>query len=229
VPTPELSVVVPVYRNAGTLRELHRRLHAALAGVDCELIFVDDASPDPSRDVLAELAVADEATALVALDENVGQHRAVLAGLARGRGSWSVILDADLQDPPEAIRALLERARAGDVDAVFAGRRGEYESSSRLRTSRLFKRTLHLMCGVPPDAGIFVLLSRRLVDRLVALRGPAPFVVAMVGCVGLPMASIPVERAARVNGDSAYSTWARAKSAWRAFVWVAAWKVGAAR
>lgn len=216
---------MPVYRNADTLVELHDRLRAALRDERVELIFVNDACPAGSAAVLRKLA-ADPGTVVLTLERNVGQHRAVLVGLARARGAWTVVLDADLQDPPEAVPLLLARAAVGDVGAVFAGRRGTYESRLRLLTSRLFKRTLHALCGVPPDAGIFAAVSKRTVERVLAMRGPAPFVVAMIGCAGLPMTSIPVERAPRPNGSSAYSTRGRARSAWRAFVWVLAWRLG---
>ncbi len=215
---------MPVYRNADTLVELHDRLRAALRGARVELIFVDDACPTGSEAVLRKLA-AHPGTRVLTLERNVGQHRAVLAGLAHARGAWTVVMDADLQDPPEAVPLLLARAAVGDVDAVFAGRRGTYESPLRLFTSRLFKRTLHALCGVPPDAGIFAAVSKPAVERVLAMRGPAPFVVAMIGCAGLPMASIPVERAPRSSGSSAYSARGRVKSAWRAFVWVLVWRL----
>lgn len=220
----DVSVVVPVFRNAATLPELHRRLCAALADRvgTFEIVYVDDACPAGSSAVLRDLAAGDPSVALVALSENVGQHRAVLAGLATARGEWVVVLDADLQDPPEAIGELL--AHRHGVAAVFAGRRGRYESPARLFTSRLFKRTLHLLSGVPADAGLFVAMHRTLVERLLAMAGPRPFIVSMIGCAGLPMRSIPVQRASRPVGRSAYSAWARVASGWRGVAWVLGWR-----
>jgi glycosyltransferase involved in cell wall biosynthesis len=164
----------------------------------------------------------------VALARNVGQQQAVLAGLAHARGAWTVVIDADLQDPPEAIPALLARGRDGYA-AVFAGRRGRYESRGRLLTSRLFKRLLSVLSGVPADAGIFVAMHRSLVERLLQMDRDMPFLVAMIGCAGLPMTSVPVVRAARANGVSAYSSWARLKSGWRGMAYVLAWRWRAAR
>jgi glycosyltransferase involved in cell wall biosynthesis len=222
---PDVSVVVPVYRNAETLPELHQRLCRVLEAhaVSFELLFVDDACPADSLRVIDALARDDSRVAGVALARNVGQHRAVLAGLAHTRGVWTVVMDADLQDPPEAIPELLARGRLGYA-AVFAGRRGQYESRGRLLTSRLFKRLLALLCGVPADAGIYVALHRSLVERLLQMDDAKPFVVAMIGCAGLPMASLPVTRAARGNGVSAYTAWNRLRSGWRGVTYVLAWR-----
>jgi polyisoprenyl-phosphate glycosyltransferase len=223
-PTLDVSVIVPVYRNAGTLRELRDRLSQVLEGqaLAFELLFVDDASPDGSLALLRELAAADQRVAVLALAQNVGQHRAVIAGLGMARGEWSVVLDADLQDPPEAIPTLLASGRDGYA-AVFAGRRGRYESRGRLFTSWVFKRLLSALCGVPPDAGIFVAMHCSLVERLLEMGGGKPFVVAMIGCAGLPMASVPVPRDCRHDGESAYSAWGRLRSGWRGVAYALSW------
>ena len=222
---PSATIVVAVYRNRETLRELHRRLCEVLERerLPFELLFVNDACPGGSMGVLAELAAADPRVAVLSLARNVGQHRAVVAGLAHARGEWAVVMDADLQDPPEAIPRLLEAGRSG-YGAVFAGRRGRYESAGRLATSRLFKWSLHALVGVPPDAGIFCALRRDVASRLCAIAGPRPFVVAMIGCAGTAMTSVPVERERRRAGESAYTAWARAKSGARGIGWALAWK-----
>lgn len=218
-----VSVVAPVYRNAPTLGELHRRVDAAVGARLHELVLVDDACPEGSGAVAVELAAAYPRVRVVRLARNVGQHAAILAGLRRAAGDWAVVLDADLQDPPEAIPALLQRAAMGDVAAVFAGRHGRYQSRSRLLTSRAYKRLQARLAGVPGDAGTFVALHRSLVDELIALRGPSPSLVAMIGCLGRPLASVPIERAARVEGGSSYSHTARLVSASRALRWIVWW------
>jgi glycosyltransferase involved in cell wall biosynthesis len=220
-----VSVVVPVYRNAETLPELYRRLRRTLEvqQLSFEMLFVDDACPVGSLAVLESLARSDSRVTVLALAENVGQHRAVLAGLAYARGDWAVVMDADLQDPPEAIPPLLAKGQEGFA-AVFAGRRGWYESPMRLLTSRVSKGLLHLLTGIPADAGIFVAMNRVMVTRLLTLGGPHPMIVAMIGCAGLPMVSIPVVRARRPTGSSAYNSWGRLKSGWRAIAWVLDWK-----
>lgn len=226
----DVSVIVPVYGNADTLRELRDRVSQILERrtLTFELLFVDDASPDGSLAVLQALATEDPRVAVMALAQNGGQHRAVIAGLSQARGQWSVVMDADLQDPPEAIPILLAHGHEGFA-AVFAGRRGQYESRGRLFTSRAFKRLLALLAGVPVDAGIFVAMHHSLVDRLLGMGGDKPFVVAMIGCAGLPMTSVPVRRDLRPSGESAYSGWGRLKSGWRGVAYVVSWKWHALR
>jgi glycosyltransferase involved in cell wall biosynthesis len=223
---PEVSVVVPVYRNAQTLQELCDRLRSVLAPnvASYELLFVDDACPEGSLAVLEGLARKDPSISVVALKHNAGQQRAVLAGLRLARGSVVIVMDADLQDPPEAVPLLLDELRKGPA-AVFAGRRGSYESASRLVTSRLFKRALHMLCGVPADAGIFVAMNRQLVRTLVSFHAPRPFLVAMIGCTGLPVASLPVERSPRADGNSAYTPWMRLRTGCLALMWAMVWRL----
>jgi SAM-dependent methyltransferase len=212
----ELSVIAPVYGNAATLEELHRRVRSAAAGWDLQLILVDDASPDDSRSVISELAARDPAVEPVFLDRNVGQHEAVLAGMRRARGRWTAVLDADLQDPPEAIPVLLEHVRNGE-QVVFAGRRGAYQGAGRLASSLAFKRLLAALTGVPRDAGMFFVADRRAVDSLLALEGPPPFLVAMVGAAGLRAVSVPVERGR--SDHSSYSSSQRLRSGLRGLRW----------
>jgi polyisoprenyl-phosphate glycosyltransferase len=221
----DVSIVVPVYRNEDTLQELHRRLCQVLEDhqLGFELLFVDDACPAGSLNVLTSLARQDPRIAVLVFETNRGQHQAVLAGLSYARGRWTVVMDADLQDPPEAIPDLLAKGEEGFA-TVFAGRRGRYESSWRLLTSRIFKNLLHFLCGVPPDAGIFLAMNQRMQESLLAMKGPSPFIVAMIGCTGWLTTSIPVARASRPSGQSAYSSWGRLRSAWRAIAWVVAWK-----
>lgn len=204
----DVSVVIPVYGNQATLPELHSRLAAVLKRCTgrYEIIFVDDSSPDDSRTVLRELAARDEHVACVVLGANHGQNRAVLAGLTYAGGTAVVVMDADLQDPPEAIPRLLAALRP-PVGAVFAGRRGRYESRLRLASSWLFKRLLHLRSGgrLPLDAGLFVAIRRELADRLLALPANNPYVLQLLAACRMPMLSIPVERAPRTEGVSAYT------------------------
>jgi glycosyltransferase involved in cell wall biosynthesis len=212
-----VAVVTPVYRNAATLAELSRRLGAALHGRQWTLRFVVDASPDDSLAVAHGLAAADPRLAVTALARNVGQNRALLAGLAASdAGAW-VCLDADLQDPPEAVPALLDRLAAGDAGVVFAGRRGAYESRARMVTGRLHRAAMAGLTGLPPDAGAFLAMDRPSRDRLLAL-GP-PGIVAGVGAARIPWASIPVERDRRPSGSSSWTTPARVGQSARSLLW----------
>ena len=208
-----MSVVVPVYGNGGTLRVLHDRLRRVLGGegLEYEIIFVNDACPFASLVVLDGIASEDPGVRVMALPDNVGQHRAVLIGLAQARGRCAVIMDGDLQDPPEAVPRLLEKLDSHA--AVFAGRRGRYESRGRLATSRLFKTLLSVLTGVPRDAGMYVALRCDMIQHLLARREKTPFVVAMIGTSGMAVASVPIHRSPRPSGHSCYSGRTRLKAA----------------
>lgn len=217
----DVSVVVPVYRNAGTVGELASRIRSVLdgRGASFEILFVNDACPEGSLAALEVLADSNDRFRVVSLTRNVGQQRAILFGLAYARGRNVVVMDADLQDPPEAIPLLLDRLGEG-CDAVFAGRRGRYESAGRLLTSALFKRVLHLMTGVPADAGAFVAMTRKTAESILPMSSRSAHVVAMIGASGLPAVSIPVERAPRADGRSAYTSLGRALVGIHALGWV---------
>jgi polyisoprenyl-phosphate glycosyltransferase len=215
-----VCVVVPVHGNEATLAPLADRLAAALAGRGWRLRLVVDASPDDSAQVGARLAAADPRVAVTVLTRNVGQHRALEAGLRAepDAAAW-VCLDADLQDPPEAVPLLLDRLARGDVDAVFAGRRGAYESRLRLLTGRAHRAALARLTGLPPDAGAFLALTPR--ARQEVLRRSAPSLVAAVGAARLPAVSVPVARDARSVGESAWTTRARLRQSVRTLAWAA--------
>jgi glycosyltransferase involved in cell wall biosynthesis len=221
VSRPAVAVVVPVYGNEATLEPLASRLAAALAGRDWRLRLVLDASPDRSADVAARLAAGDPRVEATVLSRNVGQHRALARGLADepDAAAW-VCLDADLQDPPEAVPALLDRLAAGDVDAVFAGRRGAYESRGRRWTGGLHRRAVAVLTGLPPDAGAFVALGPRARDAV--LSAGAPSVVVAIGAARLPVASLPVARDVRQVGSSAWTHRARLAQSLRSLAWAAA-------
>ncbi|WP_448627829.1 glycosyltransferase [Geodermatophilus sp. URMC 64] len=215
---PRVCVVVPVYGNARTLRPLCERLAAALAAYDWRLQLVIDASPDDSVRVAHDLAATDERVAVTGLTVNVGQHAALTTGLAGAEDAdaW-VCMDADLQDPPEAVPLLLDRLAVGDVAAVFAGRRGAYEPLLRRVTGGLHRRVAARLTGLPPDAGAFLAMRKSARDAVVAAQ--APSVVLAIGRSGLPVASVPVIRAPRPEGDSAWSARGRLVQSVRSLLW----------
>ena len=221
--TPRIAVVAPVYGNAHTLHPLTGRLAAALEGRTWRLRLVIDASPDDSAAVARGLAADEPRIAVTELAANVGQHRALTRGLADEPAAdvW-VCLDADLQDPPEAVPLLLDRLARGDVGAVFAGRRGSYESRVRRLTGNLHRRVAARLTGLPPDAGAFLVLGpgvRRAV--LTAVRGGAPSVVLAVAGAGERTTSLPVPRAVRPEGSSAWTGRARVAQSVRSRAWAA--------
>jgi polyisoprenyl-phosphate glycosyltransferase len=213
----EVSVVVPVYQSRDTLEELASRLAAALRPRVCsyELLFVDDGSTDGSAEVLRRLGGLRPEVRVLALGRNRGQHKALLAGLAACRGLRAVTMDADLQDPPEAVPLLLAELDSG-AGACFAGRRGAYESRSRLLTSALLKRLLHMASRgrIPVDAGLFLALDRATLDGVLGLAAPrTAYLPALVARTGVAAGSVPVARAPRLQGRSAYTALGRLRAA----------------
>jgi glycosyltransferase involved in cell wall biosynthesis len=217
-----VALVVPVYRNADTLEPLAERLAAALPGRDWALRLVVDACPAGSGPVARRLASADERVRVTELPVNGGQHAALARGLAdeADADAW-VCLDADLQDPPEAVPALLDRLASGDVGAVFAGRRGAYESLLRRATGTLHRRVAARLTGLPPDAGAFVAMDRAVRTAVVTevLAGRAPSVVLAVARARRPVVSVPVVRDVRAHGTSSWTTAARLRQSLRSLTW----------
>ncbi len=218
--TLPVAVVTPVYGNQATLAELARRTAAAMGDRPWRLRLVVDASPDASEEVAGRLAAADNRVGVTSLTVNQGQHGALLQGLENepDAAAW-VCIDADLQDPPEAVPLLLDRLAAGDVGAVFAGRAGHYEGRARLASGRLHRIALGRLTGLPADAGAFVALRRDARDAVVRLR--APSIVAAVGVSRIATASVTVPRRPRPIGRSAWTARARLRQSARTLAWAA--------
>ena len=209
-----VAVVVPVFGNAATLEALRDRLAVALTDRPWRLRLVVDACPHGSA--AAAEVLAGPRVAVTQLQVNGGQHAALVRGLREEAeaAAW-VFLDADLQDPPEAVPGLLDAL--GPAAAVFAGRRGSYESPARLLTGALHRRVLSRLTGLPPDAGAFLALDAR--ARAAVLRAGAPSVVAAIGASRLPVTSVPVLRSPRAEGQSAWTTGARVRQSTRTLAW----------
>ena len=202
-----ISVVVPVFEEEEALRELHRRVSAALpVEEEHELVFVDDGSRDGSWAVMCELAAVDPSLRLVRLSRNFGHQAAITAGLDAARGDAVVVLDADLQDPPEVIPQLVARWRDGFdvVYAVRAERAGE--GRVRLLSIRLFYKLLRRIAGneIPENVGDFRLMSRRVVDVLASMPERARFLRGMTSWIGFRQTGVEYSRDPRFAGTSKY-------------------------
>jgi dolichol-phosphate mannosyltransferase len=202
-----LSVVAPVFNEAETLRELHRRVTAAIPpGEPYELVLVDDGSQDASWSIIRDLGSADPCLRAVRLSRNFGHQAAITAGLAAARGDAVVVIDADLQDPPELIAELVARWREG-YDVVYAIR-GERsgEHPARLFAIRVFYKLLRRITGegIPENAGDFRLMSRRVVDALSIMPERARFLRGMTSWVGFRQTGVTYARDARFAGESQY-------------------------
>lgn len=200
--TPELSVVAPLYRTAESLLELVERIRQGLAGVDWELILVDDASPDGAGDLALEIAAAEPRVGVLALARNGGQSEALRAGALLTRGRRVAFIDADLQDPPEILPRLLAAGHGAEL--VFGIRGGAYQSLARRLSSRIFKALRSRLCRVPAGAGLLLLADGELLRR-VARQAPYPCRwIPLLGSLRPKMAAVPILRAERPRGQSAY-------------------------
>jgi polyisoprenyl-phosphate glycosyltransferase len=202
--TPALSVVVPVYDEEDGLAELHRRVRAALHDVPHEIVFVDDGSRDRSAAIVEELARQEEGIVLVQLSRNFGMEIAMSAGLDHARGDYVVLMHADLQDPPELIPEMLEKAAAG-ADVVYARRIGRDESWLKRTLATGFYRVMERLARTPyqGQAGDFRLLSRRVVETLRQMPERRRFLRGMVAWVGYEQVPIEYRRAGRTKGRGA--------------------------
>ena len=203
-----LSVVVPAFNEQESLPVLHARLVEVLEriGTGFELVLVDDGSSDGTLRVMRELAVRDARVRYCALSRNFGHEVATTAGLERARGDAVVLMDADLQDPPELIGPMLERWRAG-VDVVYAQRRQrEGESAFKRATAWLFYRVLGRLSEVqiPRDTGDFRLMDRRVVEAVVRCKENPRFVRGLVAWAGFRQEAIACDRGARHAGETKY-------------------------
>ncbi|HEY3593408.1 MAG TPA: glycosyltransferase family 2 protein [Polyangiaceae bacterium] len=206
---PALSLIIPVFDEEQVLDELHRRLGDALSklAITWEAIFVDDGSSDRTLEKLRLLAEVEPRYRIVALSRNFGHQFALTAGLDYARGDAVIIMDADLQDPPEVIGEMLARHRDG-FDVVHGVRRTRERSSLFKRgTAYLFYRLLRAVVGfeIPLDAGDFRLVSRRVVLTLRALRETSRFVRGMVAWVGFRQTVVLYDREGRHAGKTHYS------------------------
>ncbi len=210
-----LAVIVPVYRNAETLEELADRVRASLADAvpDYRLLFVVDASPDASWSIIRKLSEQDPRNLGLMLERNVGQHRALLAGIAHVQAEYYAILDADLQDPPELLGALLARARIRN-ESVFALREGGYQSWERMLSSRIFKGLLGLWIGLPANAGTYLMIPRDVAKSMLGLVTRHAHVAVMARRLSGAWSFLPYRRDTRKWGRSAYSFGGRCKAAW---------------
>jgi glycosyltransferase involved in cell wall biosynthesis len=204
-----ISVVAPVHNEAENLAELHRRVSASLAELgEYELLLVDDGSTDPSWERMVELAGSDRRVRLLRLSRNFGHQPALTAGLDAARGEAVVLMDADLQDPPELIPSLVAKWRDG-YDVVYALRTGrEGETRFKRLTATVFYRLLRRMTRVeiPANAGDFRLLSRRAVDALARMPERARFLRGMTSWVGFRQTAVPYRRDPRVAGETKFPT-----------------------
>jgi glycosyltransferase involved in cell wall biosynthesis len=205
---PTLTLVLPIYNEEDVIPELHGRLQAFLSTFDfeTEVVFVNDGSRDRSMELLRGVAAAEPRYRVLSFARNFGHQAAITAGMDFARGEAVVVMDADLQDPPEVVQQMVARWREG-FDVVYGRRRSrEGETWFKVMTARWFYRLFALMIPieVPLDAGDFRLMSRRVVVALRELREAHRFVRGMVAWVGFKQTDVPYDRPGRFAGETKY-------------------------
>jgi polyisoprenyl-phosphate glycosyltransferase len=206
---PDLSVVVPVYNERDVLPQCLERLQRVLASLHMttELLFIDDGSRDGSAEWLIEHTAGVEMCRVIRLSRNFGKEAAMTAGLAMARGDAVVLIDADLQDPPEIIPDMIAQWRMG-VDVVLMQRRARQgESGFKRLSSRLFYRLLSFSSSleIPVDVGDFRLMNRRAVDALNRLPERNRYMKGLFAWVGMPTVVLQYDRAPRAAGASKWN------------------------
>jgi dolichol-phosphate mannosyltransferase len=203
-----LSVVVPAFNEQQVLPAFFARLQSVLATLPdpAEIVFVDDGSTDATGSLLDGWAAQDARVRVLHLTRNFGHQAALTAGIDHARGDAVVLIDADLQDPPELIATFHARWRAGD-QVVIGRRRRTNEGALKRVVYHAFYKLLHSLADIeiPLDSGDFSLMDRALVDRLRALPERTRFLRGLRSWVGLRQTAVEYERPARASGDSKYT------------------------
>jgi len=205
-----LSIVVPCFNEEACLIELHLRLGAAArvaVGEEYEIVLVNDGSRDASWAMMQRLAAEDAHVVAVNLSRNHGHQLALTAGLDLCRGEKILIIDADLQDPPELLSAMMQAMREQDADVVYGVRKSRAgETAFKRATAHGFYRLLSRATEVdiPLDAGDFRLMSRRALDALLAMPEQARFIRGMVAWIGFRQVPFAYDRAERFAGETKY-------------------------
>jgi dolichol-phosphate mannosyltransferase len=207
---PALSVVIPCYNEQGCLEMLHARVSAAArsaVGDDYEIVLVNDGSRDATWPLMQRLASADPHLVAINLSRNHGHQLALTAGLDLCAGEQILIIDADLQDPPELLIEMRGRLAAENADVVYAVRRKrEGESVFKKLTAAIFYRVLDRVTDtpIPLDTGDFRLMTRRALDAFLSLPEQARFIRGMVAWIGFRQVPFAYDRAERHAGETNY-------------------------
>ncbi len=204
-----LSIVVPVYNESAVLKEFHNRLVPSAKQVtdDWEVIYINDGSSDTSLEILSEIQETHDEVIIVNLSRNFGKEAAMTAGLDMAHGEAVVVIDADLQDPPELIPQLFATWKEG-YDVVYAKRLSRAgETLSKKVPSKIFSRCINTLSGVniPVDTGDYRLLSRRAVEALGAIEEKRRYMKGLFSWIGFPQKAVGFHREKRYAGKSKWN------------------------
>jgi polyisoprenyl-phosphate glycosyltransferase len=205
---PFISVVVPLYNEALVVRETYQRLTEVLEGsqLDYEIIMVNDGSSDETPLIAKELCQKDSRIKLISFSRNFGHQIAITAGMDRASGQIVVIIDADLQDPPEVIIEMIKIWREGYQVVYGVRNKRKGESLFKLITAAMFYRVLRITTPVdiPVDTGDFRLMDRKVVEQLKQMRERSRFVRGMVSWIGFKQGKVEYTRENRLKGETKY-------------------------
>jgi polyisoprenyl-phosphate glycosyltransferase len=206
-----LSIVVPAYNEEAVLPEFHRRLMAVVEQLPlrCEVVYVNDGSKDGTLAAIRSLAKADRRVACIDLSRNFGKEIAMTAGMDHTQGDAVVIIDADLQDPPELIAEFVAKWQQG-YDVVYAKRTSRSgETWLKKATAAAFYRVIQQMSRIeiPADTGDFRLMSRRALNALLQLREHHRFMKGLFAWVGYPSIAVEYQRDSRLAGETKFNYW----------------------
>lgn len=206
--SPFVSVIVPLYNEEQVIAETYSRLTSVLGrmNLDYEIVMVNDGSRDRTAELARTLCEKDVRVKLVSFSRNFGHQVAITAGMDKCGGQVAVIIDADLQDPPEIIPEMIERWREGYAVVYGVRKKRKGETLFKRATAAVFYRTLRRMSSVsiPLDTGDFRLMDRKVVEELKKMRERSRFMRGMVSWVGFKQARIEYEREMRFAGDTKY-------------------------
>lgn len=201
------SVVIPVYNESECIEELHRRLTEVLSarGETYEIVFVDDGSKDGCGEILRRIAASDDRVGVIRFARNFGQHYAMTAGFDHARGGQVVLMDSDLQDRPEDIPLLLDKAAEG-YDVVYGVRTARKDPFFRRLSSKGLIWLLDRASGrkLEWEFAVFRVMSRKVIDALCGMREDSRFIAGMVSWLGFPSAHVEVTHEERFAGESKY-------------------------
>lgn len=205
-----ISIVIPCFNEEEVIEETYQRLANVcdqLESFNFELIFIDDGSKDMTRQILKNLARKDTRVMIIGFARNFGHQIAVTAGIDSSHGDAVILIDADLQDPPELIQEMISKWLEG-YEVVYGTRTGRLgESFFKIKTAKFFYRFLNRLTNIdiPADTGDFRLMSRNVVESLIAMPEQDRFIRGMVSWVGFRQVSLPYKRLERFAGSGKYS------------------------
>ncbi|MDR3193768.1 MAG: glycosyltransferase family 2 protein [Tannerella sp.] len=205
----KLSIIIPCYNEESSLPTSYRRTRNVLDHVACdtEIIYINDGSQDRTRKMLDEIAAADARVKVIHFSRNFGHQPAVSAGIKHCDADWAIIMDADLQDPPELIPDILQLCASEEANSVYCVRRSrENESWFKQTSAKLFYRTMNRMSEVkfPLDTGDFRLIDRKIMDEFKQLHEHGKYIRGLVSWIGFKQVPFYYERKSRIAGETKY-------------------------